>query len=47
MAARMSSAFIDLPGREDYASAPVIMTGASFEGLEAAHFQRLTHVHIA
>lgn len=39
--------FIGLLGHEDYARAQVIMTGASFEGLDGAHFQRLTHVHIA
>lgn len=39
--------FIDLLGRDDYQGTQLIMTGASFVGLEGAHFQRLTHVHVA
>jgi hypothetical protein len=39
--------FVELLGREEYEGAQLIMTGASFVGLEGAHFQRLTHVHAA
>ncbi|KQO76094.1 hypothetical protein [Rhizobium sp. Leaf262] len=39
--------FIDLLGREEYAGAQLIITGASFDGLARAHFQRLNQVHVA
>lgn len=39
--------FIELLGREEYEGTQLVMTGASFVGLEGAHFQRLTHVHVA
>lgn len=39
--------FIDMLAQEAYAGAQLIITGASFEGLNGAHFQHLTHVHIA
>jgi hypothetical protein len=39
--------FIDLVSRAEYAGAQLIITGASFSGLEGAHFQRLTRVYTA
>lgn len=39
--------FIELLGRDDYRGAQLIMTGASFVGLKGAHFQCLTHIHVA
>jgi hypothetical protein len=39
--------FINMLAEEAYAGAQLIITGASFEGLNGAHFQHLTHVHIA
>lgn len=39
--------FIDLLKDKAYSGAQLIMTGASFVGLEGAHFQRLTHVFAA
>ncbi len=39
--------FIDLLKRDEFAGAQLIITGASFTNLSGAHFQRLTHVHVA
>lgn len=39
--------FIDLLAREAFQHAQLIITGASFTGLENVHFQRLQHVHVA
>lgn len=39
--------FIDLLRRDEFAGAQLIITGASFTNLSGAHFQRLTHVHVA
>lgn len=39
--------FIELLGRDDYRGAQLIMTGASFKGLDGALFRRLSHVHVA
>ncbi|TAZ70704.1 hypothetical protein ELH72_30155 (plasmid) [Rhizobium ruizarguesonis] len=39
--------FIDLLNQDEYSGAQLILTGASFAGLEHAHSQRLTHVHVA
>lgn len=39
--------FIDLLGGEAFDGAQLIITGASFEGLQGGHFQRLTQVHVA
>ncbi len=39
--------FIDLLSRKEYVGAQLIITGASFSGLENAHRQHLTRVHIA
>jgi hypothetical protein len=39
--------FIELLNQEQYNAAQLIMTGASFVGLEGAHIQRLTHVFAA
>ncbi|MGE0121089.1 MAG: hypothetical protein AB7S71_22685 [Dongiaceae bacterium] len=39
--------FIDLLSRDEYQGAQLIMTGASFIGLQGAHLRRLTHVHVA
>jgi hypothetical protein len=39
--------FIDLLQSEAFEGAQLIMTGASFTGLQGAHFQRLADVHVA
>lgn len=39
--------FIDLVNRKEYLGSQVIITGASFSGLENAHRQHLTLVHVA
>lgn len=39
--------FIDLLSREDYAGAQLIISGASFAGLEDVHRNRLDHVYAA
>lgn len=39
--------FIELLNRDGYAGAQLIMTGASFAGLEGANLQRLAHVYLA
>ncbi|WHO76236.1 hypothetical protein [Rhizobium sp. BT03] len=39
--------FIALLNQDEYADCQLIMTGASFSGLDGAHFQKLTHVHVA
>lgn len=39
--------FIDLLKRDEFAGAQLIITGASFTNLSGAHFQKLTHVHVA
>lgn len=39
--------FVELLARDEYRGAQLIITGASFVGLAGAHFQRLTHVHVA
>lgn len=39
--------FIDLLAQEAFEGAQLIITGASFEGLQGAHVQRLTYVHVA
>jgi hypothetical protein len=39
--------FIELLGMEEYKGMQLIVTGASFAGLEGAHRETLTHVHVA
>jgi hypothetical protein len=39
--------FIDLVKREEYKGAQVIITGASFTGLQGAHRLELRHVYAA
>lgn len=39
--------FIDLLNQEQFYGTQLIMTGASFAGLENVQFQRLTHMHLA
>lgn len=39
--------FIDLFARDAYQGCQLIITGASFEGLDGAHRQQLTQVHVA
>lgn len=39
--------FIDLLGREEYAGRQLIISGASFSGLEGVRRKRLNHVHAA
>lgn len=39
--------FIKLLAEEAFVGAQLIITGASFEGLNGAHFQRQEHVHVA
>ena len=39
--------FIDLLQTKAFEGAQLIMTGASFTGLQGAHFQRLNEVHVA
>lgn len=39
--------FIDLLQTEHFKDVQLIMTGASFTGLQGAHFQRLSEVHVA
>lgn len=39
--------FIDLLAEEAFEGAQLIITGASFDGLEGAHVQKQTHVHVA
>jgi hypothetical protein len=38
--------FIDLLGQEAYAGAQVIITGASFQGLEGVHRNKLTKPYV-
>lgn len=39
--------FIDLLAQEAFEGAQLIITGASFTGLQSVHVQRLTYVHVA
>jgi hypothetical protein len=39
--------FIDLLAGEAFDGAQLIITGASFEGLNGVHVQKQTHVHVA
>jgi hypothetical protein len=39
--------FIDLLNTEQFDGAQLIITGASFKGLQGGHFERLTTVHVA
>lgn len=39
--------FIDLLAKEEYADAQLIMTGAAFDNLSGAHFQRLSQVYLS
>jgi hypothetical protein len=39
--------FIDLLAQESFDGAQLIITGASFDGLQGVQVQRLTHVHVA
>lgn len=39
--------FIDLLATEPFEGAQLIITGASFDGLQGGHFQHLTQVHVA
>ena len=39
--------FVDLMKQDEFTGTQLIMTGAAFENLEGANFQRMTHVYLS